>query len=265
MDSKPVINFNQETRSSVAGVEDLSIKIKAREGFTGSYLSEDRAPHTKHFSLASNVAIVDEDFGLIVPVTNIPDLVLRTKNHLKAQGISCTDFAFMVLNVNSPYFASMCSQKAGYLNKEWSQLCPKMQVCYSRMAFWMEKLTSSITPQPQDPRPLAGESKKSKSSKLKKPRTLMEDIRRKLNQEAGSSGHIKGYHHIKPDGNGAANVKLEASDEVNELVNGEYFESVKEENQEIAIEQDGDVVMFEILVDVDNVATIIYEEEVMES
>jgi len=267
MDSKPVINFSRETRSSGGGVVEISIKMEDRKGITCYYLTEDWVHHSKHLSLASDVAIVDEDLGLIVPVTNIPDLVLRTKNHLKAKGISCENFASMVLNVNSCYFASMCSQKAGNLNKEWIKLGPKMQVCFSRMAFWMEKVASPVTPQPQDIPKLKDPRgrKKSKSSSLKKPRTLLEDIRRKLNQEVGSSGDTKGYYHIKPDVDGAANVKLEASlDEIAEPVNGEYFEGVREENQEITMEYDAGVTVIEMLVDVENVATIL-SEEVMET
>ena len=267
MESKPVINFNRETRSSASGIVDISIKIQDRKGFTCNYLTEDCVHHTKHLSLASDVAIVDEDLGLIVPVTNIPDLVLRTKNHLKAKGISCENFASMVLNVHSPYFASMCSQKAGNLNKEWIQLCPKMQVCFSRMAFWMEKVAFPITPQHQNIPELKDPRGRKKSSTLKKPRTLLEDIRRKLSQEAASSGHTKGYHHIKPDVDGDANVKLEASiDEIADPVNGEYFEGFKVENQEITMtmEYDEGVTVIEILVDVENVATIL-SEEVMET
>ena len=62
-------------------------------------------------------------------------------------------------------------------------------------------------------------------------------------------------------------MKLEASiDEIAEPVNGEYFEGFKVENQEITMtmEYDEGVTVIEILVDVENVATIL-SEEVMET
>ena len=265
MESKPVINFNRVTRNGGSGVMDISIKTRDKAGFICKYLTEGNVSHTKHFVLAAGVAIVDDHLGLIVPVTNIPDLVLRTKTHLKAKGISCENFASKVLNVNSPYFASMCSLKAGNLNKEWIQLCPKMQICFSRMAFWMDKVATPVAPQVVTDLNETREKKKTKASKQKKPRTLLEDIRRKLGQESGSSGQWKGYHHMRPDGDGAANVKLEATlDEIPEPNVGQYFEDIKEEDNEIIMEYEEGVTVIEILVDEGNVATII-SEEVMDS
>ena len=272
--TKPVINFNKVTRRSGCGVMDISIKTPGQEELICKYLTEDKVTQTKHLAPASGVAIVDEDLGLIVPVTNIPDLVLRTKIYLKAKGISCEIFASMVLNVQSPYFASICSQKAGHLNKEWTKMCPKMQLCFSRMAFWMEKIANPVAPQVatelNEARRAQGKMK-SKVSKQKKPRTLLEDIRRKLSQEAGSSGHRKGYHHIRADGdaaaNGNGNVKLEATLDVNaESISGQCFEGIKEEDQKIIVEYDEVMTVIEIMVEVDegNVATII-SEQVMES
>ena len=265
MESKPVINFNRVTRNGGSGVMDIAIKTQDKAGFICKYLTEGEVSHTKHFVPAADVAIVDDHLGLIVPVTNIPDLVLRTKTHLKSKGISCENFASMVLNVSSPYFASMCSLKAGHINKEWIQLCPKMQICFSRMAFWMEKVATPVAPQVVTELNETGGKKKTKESKKKKPRTLLEDIRRRLGQESGSSGLRRGYHHMGPVGDGAANVKLETSlDEILEPVIGKYFEDIKEEDKEIIMEYEEGVTVIEIMLDEGNVATVI-SEEVMES
>ena len=241
---------------------DISIKTQDKAGFICKYLTEGEVSHTKHFVPAADVAIVDDHLGLIVPVTNIPDLVVRTKTHLKAKGISCENFASMVLNVSSPYFASMCSLKAGHLNKEWIQLCPKMQVCFSRMAFWMDKVATPVSPQDVTELNETRLKKKTKESKQKKPRTLLEDIRRRLSQESGSSAHWKGYHHMGPVSDGAANVKLETTlDEIPEPVIGQYFEDIKD--NEIMEFEEG-VTVIEIMLDEENVVTVI-SEEVMES
>lgn len=266
MESKPVINFNRVTRNGGSGVMDISIKTQDKAGFICKFLTEGEVTHTKHFALAADVTIVDDHLGLIVPVTNIPDLVLRTKTHLKAKGISCENFASMVLNVSSPYFASMCSLKAGHLNKEWIQMCPKMQICFSRMAFWMDKVATPVAPQIVTKLNETRLKKKTNAAKQKKPRTLLEDIRRKLSQESGSSGHRKGYHHhMRPGGDDVANVKLEATlDEIPEPTIGQYFEDIKEEDKEIIMEYEEGVTVIEIMVDEGNVATIL-SEEVMES
>lgn len=268
--TKPVINFNQVTRKRGCGVMDISIKIPGEEEFICKYLTEDKVTQTKHLAPASGVAIVDEDLGLIVPVTNIPDLVLRTKIHLKAKGISCENFAAMVLNIQSPYFASICSHKAGHLNKEWIKLCPKMQLCFSRMAFWLEKIATPVAPQvATELNEARGTKGKTKVSKQKKPRTLLEDIRRKLNQETGSAGHRNRYHHIRADDdaafNGNDNVKLETTLNDNaESISDQSFEGIKEEDQKIIVEYDEVMTVIEIMVDEGNVATII-SEQVMES
>ena len=237
MESKPVINF-----SPISGVMDVSTSSQSKKGFIAEHVIGDNITCTKNIAPAPGVETVDEYLGLIVPVTNIPDLVERTKTYLKSNGIGCGHFASEVLNVNSPYFASMCSQKAGFLTKEWSKLSPKMQVCYSRMAFWMEKIATTanpVTPQAEVTTQKKGKGKSKGKGKRKgnpmKSRTLLDSIRRKHKQEAGSSYNSKGFHHGKPDGDadGKARNEPKAIVEEEPIGIGEYFAAFMEEDLEI--------------------------------
>ena len=127
------------------------------------------------------------------------------------------------------------------------------------MAFWMDKVATPLAPQVVTELNETGGKKKTKKSKQKKPRTLLEGIRR-LCQESGSSAHWKGYHHVRPNGDGAANVKLETTfDEIPEPVISHFFEDIKEDDNEI-IEYENGVTVIEIMLDEGNVATVISEE-----
>ena len=256
MESKPVINF-----SPISGVMDVSTSSQSKKGFIAEHVIGDNITCTKNIVPAPGVETVDEYLGLIVPVTNIPDLVERTKTYLKSNGIGCGHFASEVLNVNSPFFASMCSQKAGHLNKKWNQPSPKMQVCYSRMAFWMEKVATPATPviplaEETAQRKGKGKAKGKGQGNPKKPRTLLMDgIRRKHSWETGSLDNSIYYIKHDRDADGKAKNTPEAIVEekpMSAIGIGEYFAGFKEDEFEI---MEVDVTVIQIEVDEGNYVT----------
>ena len=256
MESKPVMIFTTRT-----GVMDIPTSSQSKEGFIGEYVTGDNVTYTKKISSALGVETDDEILGLIVPVTNIPDLVHWTKAYLKANGIGFGHFASEVLNVNSPFFASMCSQKAGHLNKKWNQLSPKMQVCYSRMAFWMEKVANPATPvtplaEETAQRKGKGKAKGKGQGNPKKPRTLLLDgIRRKHSWETGSLDNSIYYIKHDRDADGKAKNTPEAIVEekpMSVIGIGEYFAGFKEDEFEI---MEVDVTVIQIEVDEGNDVT----------